>query len=224
MTGFRLNSSSVRHVSRTASAAPTAPSAAAPARVLAQVVESIRVDGRVLGARGHDDEVAIPRLQTLEPGEELVPLGSTLRATHPLLGVAGRKVERVDESLLTFAGFLAALVSRAEQHARGGSRVEGRLEVRGARRGDESVASRGRVGVEQAACSVESPRRRARQHAHLLLAALGRLRGDPLPHRALREAAERNELAAGEDRRRQRAELAGDEHDHRIRRAAPPGP
>ena len=176
------------------------------------------MDGRVLGARGHDDEIAIPRLETLEPGEELVPLGSTLRPAHPLLGVASRKVERVDERLLALAGFLAALGGHAEQHARGGARVEGRLEIRGARRGDERVASRGRVGVEQTARSVESPRRRARQHAHLLLAALGRLRGDPLPHRALREAAERDELAAREDRRRQRAELAGDEHDHRIRR------
>ena len=72
--------------------------------------------------------------------------------------------------------------------------------------------------VEETPRPVEPSGRCAREDAHFLLAPLGRLPADPLAHRTLRQPTKRDELAAREDRRRERPELAGDEHDHRVRR------
>ena len=46
------------------------------------------MDGRAVGADGHDDEVAVPRGQLLELREQLLALGAALGAPHALLGLA----------------------------------------------------------------------------------------------------------------------------------------
>ena len=87
--------------------------------VLAQVVEPIGVHRSRLRARAHDDEVAVPGLQGLQAGEQLLALGASLRATDALVGVARREIELVDGGLLPFLGVEAA--------GRGGFEQDGAL-------------------------------------------------------------------------------------------------
>ena len=103
----------------------------------------------------------------------------------------------------------------AEEHAHRIGRLEARR-VNGACGRDELLASSGRLGIEQSAGTIEPAGRRARKHADLIRGPLGRLRRDPLADGALREPPERDELAARQDRRRERSELTGDEDDDRV--------
>ena len=72
--------------------------------------------------------------------------------------------------------------------------------------------------VEQALGSIEPPGRGPRERPHLVGTPIRRPCRDPLGDGLFRQPVERDELAAGEDRRRQRTELARDEHDRRVRR------
>ena len=109
---MRLNSSSARHVSRTASAAADGAVGDVGRDVLAEILEPIGVHGRGLGAGRDDDEIAVPRLERLEPREQLVALGASVRAADALVRLARREVERVDERLLALARLLASLGRR----------------------------------------------------------------------------------------------------------------
>ena len=137
------------------------------------------------------------------------------RRTRCSASRAARSSPSIGACSLSRASWPARRPRRAARRRRPPGR--GRHRVDGARGRDEHLPSSGRVGVEQAARAVEPPGGRAsKAHGPLSRSRSGRLRADPLTHRALREPAERHELAAGEDRRRQRAELARDEHDRRV--------
>jgi hypothetical protein len=57
------------------------------------------VHGDPLGARGDDDEVAVPRGELLERQQELFPLGSSLRASQALVGGSSREVQSLQLAL-----------------------------------------------------------------------------------------------------------------------------
>ena len=105
---MRLNSSSARQVS--AHGLGGVDSAVADARrdVLAKLLEPVGVHDRILRAGGDDDEVAVPGLESLERREQLVALRPALGSLHPLLGIARREVERVDDRLLPLARLLGS--------------------------------------------------------------------------------------------------------------------
>ena len=100
----------------------------------------------------------------------------------------------------------------------GVARVETGLQINGACRRDERVAPRGSTGIEKPPRPVEAATGGPGQHANLVLPTIRILRRDPLAHRSLGQPAERDELAAGQDGRRQWAELLCDEHHHRVGR------
>src|SRR5207247_11054243 len=85
---------------------------------LAQLVEPISVDGRLLRAGPHDDEVAVPGLKGFEPREQLVALGPALRATDPLLGFTRRKIEPRDHLLLSLLRLEPSLVRGGKKSRR----------------------------------------------------------------------------------------------------------
>ena len=74
------SSSKSRHVSRTASAAASAPRSCSTGRVLPQLGEPVDVRRRRLGAGRDHDEVAVPRLELLEAEQHLLALGAAHRA------------------------------------------------------------------------------------------------------------------------------------------------
>ena len=129
--------------------------------VLAQVVESIRVDSGRLGSRRDDDEIAIPGLESFEPCQKLLALRSALSAPHTLIGLPCGKVDTVERRLFSLLRLVPVLVGDREERRGGISRLEAGVEIRGARRGDQRLAPVGRGRVEQPARAVETPRRGA---------------------------------------------------------------
>ncbi len=73
--------------------------------VLREVRATVEVDDGALCARGNRNEVAVPRRQLLEAGEELLALRAELRAARALVGFTGgeRRAEQlgVDGVLVT---------------------------------------------------------------------------------------------------------------------------
>ena len=187
-------------------------------RVRPQVGEPVDVHHGALRARREDDEVAVPPLELLEHREQLVALRAALGAAHPLLGLPAGQLEHGDGLLRLLLRLGAALCDAREQDLGAGGRVETRVEVDVPGDGDQRLAaSRGRR-VEQAGRPVEPPRRDAGERRHLGVGQLRRVGPDRLAHRALRQAPERDELAARANRLGQRPEVARQEEDHRIRR------
>src|SRR4051812_24958878 len=74
-----------------------------------EVLEPVDVDRRGLRPCRKHDEVAVPGLELLEHGEELVALRATLGAPDPLLGLAGRQLEPSDHLLLVLLRLRRAL-------------------------------------------------------------------------------------------------------------------
>src|SRR5439155_11166709 len=81
-------------------------------RVLAQLVEPVRVHGGGLRPRADDDEVAVPRRELLEDGEELLPLRAPPRAADPLLRLARGEIEPFERLLRLLPGARSARANR----------------------------------------------------------------------------------------------------------------
>ncbi len=111
-----------------------------------------------------------------------------------------------------------ALGRGVEEPRRRVRRLELGIAVDVARELEQRVASLGGGGVEQALDAVEPPAGDARERGQLSAASSGAR--DSISSRTARsrQAPERHVLAARADRLRQRAELVGDQHDHRVRR------
>ena len=172
----RLNSSSDRQLSRTSSGRGLGVGGALPCPVRDEHVESVGMDHGGLGAGGHDNEVAVPRGELLERGEQLLALGTALRAPDALLGVAAGEVEPLQLCLRPLAGRRAARLRRLEQRLRprrpARTRAPGRGRARRAeaRPGDSSPrgragARRGRAGRPRRARARSAASRRARARA-----------------------------------------------------------
>src|SRR5581483_8713702 len=160
--GERLNSSSRRHVSRTASAALSA-------RVGAQLAEPVDVNSGRFRADGDDDEVAVPRLELLELREQFLALRAALRAAYALLRLAGGQLERRDVRFLDRPRLGSALARAPEQRCGCCRRLEPRLAVDGPRLLEQRRASLGRVRVEQPLEPVEPTGGDARERDPTLL-------------------------------------------------------
>ena len=102
--------------------------------VLPELGEPVGVHGGRLRPRRDDDEVAIPRLDCLEPGEQLVTLGATLGAADALLRLARREIDAVERLLLPLARLLARCARGVEEDAGREIGLEPRIRVDRARR------------------------------------------------------------------------------------------
>ena len=187
-------------------------------RVLAQLGEAVDMDGRALGARRDDDEVAVPPLELLEQREQLLALGAALRPADPLLRLApGSSSVSMCASAAAFA---SAPRSRSRREGLGrGARCRSPARCRRrARRG--SVPRAGAPQPGSRSWSARPSRPPAVRASVAISASLrpARVRRDRLAQRRLGETPERDELAARADRLRQRAEPFGDEDDDRVRR------
>ena len=176
------------------------------------------MNGRRLGARGDDDEVAIPGLELLEQREQLLALGTALRAPHALVGLSPRQLEGLDLHLRRRLRLRPALGDAGEKRLGAVGRLERRIGVDRPRDADQRLAPPGRGRIEELERAAQPAARDARERRQLLLAELGRVLADRLPHRRLRQAPEGHELAARANRLGQRAEPLGDEDDDRVRR------
>ena len=107
---------------------------------------------------------------------------------------------------------------RVEERRRSIGRVELEVGVGRARDAQQLVAAAASLGIEKALGAIEAAARHAGECTRLGLGETRRALGQERAHRTLRQPPERDELAAREDRRRDRAELVRDEHDHRVRR------
>jgi len=87
-------------------------------RVRAERVETVDVHDCRLGTRGEDDEVSIPPLELLERSQELVTLGTALRAANALLGLAAAQLELGDSLLRLLLRLRPALGDPLEQRLR----------------------------------------------------------------------------------------------------------
>ena len=95
-------------------------------------------------------------------------------------------------------------------------RLEPRLAVDRARHLEHGFSPPRRLRVEQPFDPVEPSAGDAGERGRLLVRQARRSPCDLLPHRLLGQPPERDELAARSDRRGQRAEVVGDEHDDRV--------
>ena len=142
--GLRLNSSSARQASRASSAAVSASARPLARRVLAQDVEPVGVDGRLLGARGDDHQIAVPGCELLERGEQLLPLRPTLHAAEPLLGLARGQLDAGQPCLRLLSRGRADEPGGVEERRRSVGRVE--LGIGVGRTGDARATRRGGRG------------------------------------------------------------------------------
>src|SRR5262249_8680136 len=166
-----------------------------------------------------DDEVAVPGGELLEREEELLALGSSLRAPEPLLGLAGGKVEPLELALGLVARATPALGRAVDHGPRRLVRIEALIRINGSGHGKHTPPSLGAARVEEALRPVEPAPRDARQRGHLVRAQLelAGAGGDDLAHGSFRQAAEADELTPRPDRLRNRAELVRDQDDDRVR-------
>ena len=126
--------------------------------------QPVDVHDRVLGADRGDDEIAVPPLELLEHGQELVALGSALRAAQSLLRLAAGELEDGDRLLRPRLRLLAALRDAGEDRLGAGAGVELRIEVHRARDAEQLLAPLLRRRIEQAlALGRAGHRRRARR-------------------------------------------------------------
>ena len=123
--------------------------------VLGQLGEPVVVDDRALGARGDDDEVAVPRGELLEREQDLLPLGAALGALDVLLGLAVGQARARERLLGGRLRLGRALGGEREHGLRGGGRVERRVDVDRAGDREQLRPTAGGVGVEQPLDPVE---------------------------------------------------------------------
>ena len=176
------------------------------------------MDGRRLGARGHDDEISVPGLELLEQREQLLALGAALRAPHALLRFPPGQLEGLDLQLRRLPRLHPPLGDAGQEDFGAVGGLEPRIGVDGPGDVDQRLPPPGRSGIEELQRAPQTPARDPRERRQLLLAELGRVLANRLPHRGLREAPERNELAAGANRLGQRPQPLGDEDDDGVRR------
>ena len=166
----------------------------------------------------HDDEVAVPRRELLERLEHALARRAELGAPQALLALAVGQVEPLD---LFFCRRPRRLRDRVgHPHDGRGCRrgLERRIRVDAPRQSEQLLPPRRRVVVEQPLRAVEPAAGDTRERRYPIRRQAGRLRGEHRVHRLLRQAAERDELAAGADRLGQRAELVGQQNQHGVRR------
>src|SRR2546423_1249979 len=113
--------------------------------------------GGPVGAHLDGDEVAVPGGELLELREELLALGSRLRAPEALLRLPGRQVEAGELHLLLLARLVSACARVVDERRRRGRRIERVVEVRRASLRDQDVPARGLVRVEQPLEAVQAP-------------------------------------------------------------------
>ncbi len=188
------------------------------ARVLAQQIELVEMDRSSLGADGDRDQVAIPGRELLQLGEQLLSLGAALGPLQALIGLARGQVETRDARLLELARLGAALRGVAQHRRRRFRGIELRRRVRTTRVLDQRVPPRDRRGIEQPLHPVEPAAGHACKRGALVLGEMRRACVDELANRLLRQPPERHELAARANRLGNRAEVVGDQDDHRVRR------
>src|SRR2546423_398956 len=179
--------------------------------------------GGPVGAHLDGDEVAVPGGELLELREELLALGSPLRAPEALLRLPGRQVEAGELHLLLLARLVSACARVLDERRRRGRRIERVVEVRRASLRDQDVPARGLVRVEQPLEAVEAPGGDPGKGRPALLVELPRARVDPGAHGPLGEPAGRGRLA-GRARRRACRRLAARGRGTRARAPRPARP
>ena len=96
--------------------------------VLAQVLQAVGVHSRALSPSSDDHEVAVPRLERLEAGQDLVPLRAALGTTHALVRLARWEIDALERRLLrSFASCpcaseIASSAAAASPGSKSGSR------------------------------------------------------------------------------------------------------
>ena len=174
------------------------------------------MDDCVFCADGDGDQVAVPPRQLLERGEQLVALGSPLCALHALLGFASGQLQRRDGVLGVGARLRATCLDALEQRSRRLTRVEDIGRVDAAAHVEQRVAALASFPVEQPFQPVEATGGEMRDRRRLVGVKLRHAPEELGAHRRPRQPAERDELAAREDRLRQRPQVIGDENDDRV--------
>ena len=178
--GARLNSSSTRHVSRTCSAARSAPrsrSRDASSRSSASLSRWIAAPSAPTATATRSRYQAA---ELLDLREQLLALGAARRALHLLLGVAGRQLEPGDARLLQVARLVRAVAGVAEHRRRRVARLERRVAVHRPRLLDQQLAALGRLRVEHPLEPVEPARRDAGESRALGVGQLGHAGVDTL--------------------------------------------
>ena len=213
---FTLNSSAERHDSRTSAAARSGPRPRSRATSARRSSSRSACATAALGAARDDEQVAVPRGELVELGEQLLPLGPTLDALDPLLGITRSQVETGDDRLLALLRHRSAQPDRIEKRAGRLRRLERLVEIGAAGSLDERGASLPHRRVDQAAGTIESSGCDARDRGCLCIADYGIACRQPLAHGGLREPPKRHELTPRANRLRDRSELVGDENDRRV--------
>src|SRR5579872_7590908 len=98
-------------------------------RVLGELREPVDVDDGVLRPDGGDDEVAVPPLELLEHGQQLVPLRPALRSAQALFRLAAGELQHGDRFLRPLLRLGSALVDAGEDDLRPRGGVELWIEV-----------------------------------------------------------------------------------------------
>ena len=164
---------------------------------------------------GH--QVAIPRTELFELRQELLPFGAATGALHTLLRVARTQLEIRDPGLLVAARLCSTPLGVVEQSGSSILGVERLRAIHGPRLVDQSIAPYGGGRVEQTLHAIDAAGGDSGKRRPSLLVELRGPRIHEVADRPLREPVERHELAAREDRPRQRPEVVGDQHDHGVR-------
>ena len=167
---------------------------------------------------GNDDEVPVPRGDLVELRQHLLALGATLHPLDPLLGLPRSEVEACHDHLLLVLRDRAAMGNRVKKRPRGICRLELGIEVWPTCCRDDGGTPLTDLGVDETARTVEATAGDACDRRRLDFVQPGLFDGEPVSHGALGKAPERDELAAGANRLRDRAELVGDQHDRRVQR------
>src|SRR5262245_32224492 len=114
-----------------------------------QLGEPVDVHGCAVGPRRDDDEIAIPRLELLELGEQLLSFRAALGPPHALLGLAPGQLQGLDLHLSGSPRLLPALRNGFEESLRAVRRLEGRVDVHGPRDLDQRLPPLGCRRVDE---------------------------------------------------------------------------
>ena len=147
------------------------------------------MDRGSLGADRDGHEVPVPGGELVERGEELLLARAPPDSSRALVGLARRQAERLELAAHGVERRVPHLVDADEQPRRGGGRIEGGVEVDGARDLDEGLTARGSRRVEQPLRAVEPTGGHPRERGDLVL-------------RQARRAVLSTARTAGSDRRR----------------------
>jgi hypothetical protein len=135
-----------------------------------------------------------------------------------LLGLALRQVEQLELRFGLLSRLRGAGARPVENDFRSRSRLERRVGVDRAGDLEQGGATAGCLLVEETVDAVEAAGRDPGERGGLFGGEPGRAPLDLPPDRALGQAPEWDQLAAGADRLGQRPQLVGDEDDHRVGR------